>query len=503
MALLDVFQIVFESNAKQARGGLEEVEKAGDDVADSLEEAEKANKKFFASAESIGKAIGSMIAGYFAIGSALERISEINAIATTAETIGDSVENVDAFSRSLVELGGDAQGARDTLTDLAESMGEALKDKESGRFKQFNELNVALKDAQGNGRATTDVMLDLAGAVEGMSKQEAVFKIKELGITDNRSVEMILKGRKEMERMMRVQKDMGVTTTESARASRMFTEALNKIKGAASNAGTGLVDAVIPSITKVLQWLGTVVDWARDNKDFITGFFIAVAAVVTRFYLPAMIRAAVATLAAYAPMLLIGAVIAAVGAAFALVYDDVMNFIKGNDSLIGQIMGKFPALADVVYLIIGAFQQLGPVITEIMQGVWDIIKGTLDNVLTMIGYVVKAIGSIVGAAASVGEWTLGKLGLGGGGESGSMTQGLIQSGKDTLSAAQSNPMNSQTSNSISNSNKTSSENNLSIGQMTVNAPNATDAKGVAAAVGGDLKKELKNMRAEAATGVAR
>lgn len=39
--------------------------------------------------------------------------------------------------------------------------------------------------------------------------------------------------------------------------------------------------------------------------------------------------------------------------------------------------------------------------------------------------------------------------------------------------------------------------------MTVNAPNATDAKGVAAAVGGDLRKELKNMRAEAATGVAR
>lgn len=501
--LLDIFQIVFESNSKKATQDLEEVEKAGDDVEKSLDDARKANEKFFQSAESIGKAIGNMLAGYFAIGSILERIEEINAIATTAETIGDSVENVDAFSKALVEMGADASGARDTLTDLAESMGEALKDTQSGRFKQFKELGVALKDAEGNARATTDVMVELAGAVEGMSKQEAVFKIKELGITDNRSVELILKGRKELERMMRVQKEMGVTSTESAEASRRFTDALNKVKGAAGNAGAGLVDGVIPALTEVVEWLGTVVDWARDNKDFITGFFIAVAAFVTRFYLPAMIRAAVATLAAYAPMLLMGGIIAAIGAVFALAYDDVMNFIKGNDSLIGQIMGEFPALADAVYLIIGAFRKLGPVISEIMQGVWEIIKETLDKVLTMIGYVVKAIGSIFGAAASVGGWTLGKLGLGGGGQNGSITQELIQAGKSTLSAAQANPLNSQTSNSISNSNKTSNENNLSIGQMTVNAPNATDAKGVAAAIGGDLKKELKNMRAEAATGVAR
>ncbi len=38
------------------------------------------------------------------------------------------------------------------------------------------------------------------------------------------------------------------------------------------------------------------------------------------------------------PIIAIIAVIALLAAAFAIVYDDIMNFIDGNDSMIGRIL---------------------------------------------------------------------------------------------------------------------------------------------------------------------
>ena len=54
-----------------------------------------------------------------------------------------------------------------------------------------------------------------------------------------------------------------------------------------------------------------------------------------------MLAAAAATLAATWPIwpLLRSSLLAA---AFALVYDDIMNFIDGNDSMIGRILDKYP-----------------------------------------------------------------------------------------------------------------------------------------------------------------
>lgn len=494
MALLDVFQIVFETNSQEAKKGLAEVQgganKAGDAAEDAAKKFESLKKQQLDAAKKVGAELGTMLAGYFAVGAAMDRIAEVNAIAQTAETIGDSVENVDAFGRALAEMGGDAQGARDTLTDLAESMGEAMKDKDSARFKQFNDLNVALKDAQGNARGVTDVMLDLASAVEGMSKQEAVFKIKELGITDNRSVEAILKGRKELERMLRVQKDQGVVSKETAEASMKFTDALNRLKGAAKNSGSGLLDAIIPALTTVLEWLNKASDWARENKDFVTGFFIAIGAVVARAYLPAMIQAAIATMAVYGPMILIGAAIAAVAALFALAYDDIMNFIAGNDSLIGQIFDKYPAIKEMIFAVIGAFQAFGGVVKEVMLGAWEVVK-------SVAGFMTDAIGSVIKAFSGLGaaiNWAAEGLGFGANVD--------VSAANGALSSAGANPMNATTSNAISNTTNASTETNVNVGKVEVTTQ-ATDAQGMAKGASNALGQQLKNLSAESSTGVAR
>ena len=138
-------------------------------------------------------------------------------------------------------------------------------------------------------------MLRLSDAVAGMSKEEAIFRIKELGITDNRTVELILKGRKEMERMLKVQKEQSGVTKESVENARKYQEAMSRLNNAQDSITTQMAAALIPALTKVIEWVAKGVEWMRENKQTVVAFFGAIAAVVAAVYLPAMVSAAAAT----------------------------------------------------------------------------------------------------------------------------------------------------------------------------------------------------------------
>ncbi len=113
-------------------------------------------------------------------------VQTVEQIRNTSEALGVAIEDVDAFGKAIERMGGDAQGARDSLTDMAESIGEALQDVESGRAKTFKALGISLKDVDGQAKNAVQGMVELAGAVVGLGREQAVFQIKELGITDER-----------------------------------------------------------------------------------------------------------------------------------------------------------------------------------------------------------------------------------------------------------------------------------------------------------------------------
>ena len=402
MSLLDTLLLVFKADTSQADAGLDSARKKSDELIDSIRDADAAAGKAGASLKAMAAgALGGLAAAFSvsaAISGAFARADNIRAIEQTSDAIGAAIENVDAFGKAAEAMGGDAQGARDSLTDMAEKMGEAMSDVDSGAAKAFKSLGISLKSADGSTKDAISGMLDLASAVEGLDRSAAVFKIKELGITDNRTVEMILKGRQELERMLRVQKEQGVVSKEAAENARKLTEATDSLKNSMSNAGNSFLDSIIPALTKVIEWLGKGVSWMTDNKDFVIGFFGAIAAVVTAIYLPAMISAAAATLAATWPLLLIGAAIAAAAAAFALIYDDIMNFVDGNDSFIGQIFEKYPMVEKIVMTLIDAFRQMWQILITGAQQVGSFVVAAfsqiVDGIKYAIDFLVIAYGSI-------------------------------------------------------------------------------------------------------------
>lgn len=301
MGLLDELLIRIVSDSSGVDRGIDESRKKADKLTDSLFDTEKAAQKTSSTLTGFAaKALGALTAA-LSVGSlisgAIERAGEIKQLTQTADSLGVAVDSLDAFGKAAEQAGGDAQGARDSLTDMAEKIGEAFSDTESGAAKAFKAIGVSVKDGSGKAKDAISGFLDLASAVEGMDRSTAVFKIKELGITDNKSVEMILKGRKELERMIAAEKEQGVVTKEAAERAVKLTDTMAALKGSFASAGNGVLDSLIPALTKAFEWLKIVVDWTSDHKDLVIGFFIAVAAVVGTIYLPAMIAAAAATIA--------------------------------------------------------------------------------------------------------------------------------------------------------------------------------------------------------------
>lgn len=418
MGLLDELLIRIVSDSSGVDRGIDESRKKADKLTDSLFDTEKAAQKTSSTLTGFAaKALGALTAA-LSVGSlisgAIERAGEIKQLTQTADSLGVAVDSLDAFGKAAEQAGGDAQGARDSLTDMAEKMGEAFSDTESGAAKAFKALGISVKDADGKAKDSLTGFLDLAEAVEGLDKSTAVFKIKELGITDNKSVEMILKGRKELERMIAVEKEQGVVTQEMADRSLKFIKVLDSLKKMATNASNGFIDSLIPSLTKALEWLKIVVDWAGEHKDFVVGFFVAIATVVTAAYLPAMIAAAAATLAATWPIIAIGLAIAGAAAAFALIYDDIMNFIDGNESFIGQIFEKYPMVQAIVMQIIDIFKfmfdtlvtgakQIGEFVTAGFLQVVAGIKFAIDYLAEAYGSISGFVDASVKAFQSMGE----------------------------------------------------------------------------------------------------
>ncbi|EBK2214762.1 hypothetical protein YE88_23790, partial [Salmonella enterica subsp. enterica serovar Schwarzengrund] len=108
-----------------------------------------------------------------------------------------------------------------------------------------------------------------------------------------------------------------------------------------------------------------------------------------------------ATLAATWPIIAIIAVIALLAAAFALVYDDIMNFIDGNDSMIGRILDKYPALKTVILALWEAFKVLFDFIKAVVKVVADIV---VDAYNTMNKALNDFIGWLTGSIKGVMAW---------------------------------------------------------------------------------------------------
>ncbi|WP_168404758.1 hypothetical protein [Erwinia amylovora] len=395
MSLLDTFVQVFEFDTRQADAAFKNVQRSIDDMIDGMKqaqhEADKAAKSVFgfasgtetsvaALAQKTLGALGRLLGVSSIFSESVSRAEDVEALDKLGKKINVATADVDAFAGSVAELGGARESAQADLSAMAKAFG-----------------------------GTTDSMekiLATADKVKGMSFDKAKAHLANLGVTDDKTIELMMKGRHEMARMMGLQKEYSGITKESIEQSRCFNLAMQGVRQSSGLLKNSFLEMVLPYLTKGMEVLSKFVGFCRENKHLIIGFFLAVGVAVANYYVPPMLAAAAATLAATWPILAIIAIIAALAAAFALVYDDIMNFIDGNDSMIGRILDAYPELKQVIMTLWEAFKTLFGYLSTAVKFVADLVVdayNTMSHTLNQfIVWLLDSIKSLVAWGAQFG-----------------------------------------------------------------------------------------------------
>lgn len=384
-----------EAETKALAAQMVKANREADELGDELKEADRNAQRLGGSfTGSVGK-LAALAGGLVSIGAVLSvvtsRFQSVNDLVEKASRARIDVSSYDQWRRAIRDAGGNAETAASQFDALADKVGEAFGDAESDAAKALTAMGVSAKDARGNVKPTEEALLDLADSMSKVSKQTAVDSLRRLGIVDPTMVEMILKGRTELEAMLEAQRRGGALTKEQAAAFVQFRTTLN----AAKDAWGGLVDqaiaAVLPALSRMLDGGKKVSEWLQASPNLVRGFGIAlaiIAGIVMATYVPAMTAAAAATIAATWPILAIIAAVALVGAAFALAYEDVKAFLNGQPSLIGQLAEKYDWFRQLLEGIGKAFAWL----KERGGEAWEAIKAGIEVVSP---YVLK-LGELVG-----------------------------------------------------------------------------------------------------------
>lgn len=307
----------------------------------------------------------------------VSRSQEIETLDKLGKQIGVATADVDAFSGAIAELGGSRESAQADLSAMAKSFG--------------------------NTKESMEKVLQTADKVQGMSFDKAKKTLEGMGVSDEKTIELMMKGRKELERTMGIQKEYSGISKESIESSIKFNSAMAKFQQSSGLLKNSFLEMVIPALSKGLEWLTKLVTFCKENKHLVVGFFTAVATILLGKYIYAMKLASISTWTTLFPIIAIIAVIALLAAAFAIVYDDIMNFIDGNDSMIGRILEKYPRLKVVILALWETFKKLFEYLKAIVGVVADIVVAGWDLMASGLKAYVKYLLSCISVIAGWGK----------------------------------------------------------------------------------------------------
>ncbi|HEJ0061746.1 TPA: hypothetical protein SLO37_001572 [Proteus mirabilis] len=359
----------------------EEESKAQDHLQKELSETEAKYKEAGSSVAGFAtKALGA-VGIVMSIGSifaeSVSRSQEIETLDKLGKQIGVATADVDAFSGAMAELGGSRESAQADLSAMA--------------------------NAFGNTKDSMEKVLQTADKVQGMSFDKAKKTLEGMGVSDEKTIELMMKGRKELERTMGIQKEYSGISKESIESSIKFNTAMSKFQQTSGVLKNSFLEMVIPALSKGLDWLTRFISFCKENKNLLIGFFSAIGLAVALYYVPPMLAAASATLAATWPIIAIIAIIALLAMAFAIVYDDIMNFIDGNDSMIGRILEKYPQLKIIILALWETFKKLFEYLKVIVGVVADIVVAGWELMASGLKAYVKFLINCISVIAGWGK----------------------------------------------------------------------------------------------------
>ncbi len=442
--------------------------------------------------------MGAIVKGINNAANFADRLDELS------KALDVNVEDLSVWGDAVKLNGGTAEGFQDTVKQMTASLADFATKGTSRTAPFFQALGIQMVDATGKARNFFEILPELSDAFQKLGRQQSFGIGQKLGL-DQGTIMLLQQGSKEVDRIIKRQKELGVVTKLDAEIAAKFNDAWDDTAHAFRSVFLAIGAYVLPGFTKVLSIVERVGLWFKSHSDFIIGAVIALGTAVAVFLVPPLIRAAAAALVLYAPFLLIGAAVAALVVGFGLLYDDIQNFLAGNKSAIGYIVEKWPLVGEILIGLIKVAKQLWAALQPVFDFIGDGLKGIFNLGVEIIEVILKAIGGIVtGISKALGLYEKIK-GFATNGEDRNLTvtqrlrkelggedvEQNISAANRAVSVANATPLNAQNLTDI-NSARTANNKTINVqtGPITVTTQ-ATDAQGISFAFSGELKNAMR------------
>lgn len=346
MAAMKELQTQIERTEMELKRGLPQA------AAQGFAGAEAAANKFKGFMSSLWAQISGPLMGAFAIGGTISSyISNATAAGELADKLKVDIEEIQIWSGAMDRAGGSASALQGTIEKLTKS------GKDNG-------------DVFGT-------LLDLAEQAETMSKEAFVAKAKELEI-DEKTIDVLQRGRKALEEHLKTQKELGAYRKEDAENAKKFKQALSDLLAA----WDGLTAFLGRFATPVMEWaakvLKDVVVFLRNHAPMTAAALAMIGAAIAYKLLPPLNKLPAALSKVWAGFLRFAPFVVVIGA-LALLFDDLWGYMHGEDAEFSEfwaILGTGPELLEKWERGWKSFKETA---TDALNGTRDLVRNLNES----------------------------------------------------------------------------------------------------------------------------
>lgn len=361
--VLKQFTIAFGLNNTALKNGLRDSENALSSFADTAK-----------------RLLGAWVSYEF-FKNAISNFSEYTTQLSNASAItGASVNSINALGGALKRFGGNAESAINAIKSINQHLHDA-------KFGGGALLEISKKYGVviSKGATAEQTLLNLAKQMGQYDRQTRVAIASQLGL-DEAMVRAFADGGKELEQLINKQKKLNIIDPRDEKIAQKFSYALLDLKDIFTALMRDFARVILPSFTKLLNLFTSFVEFLRKHKIFVTAFFAGILVALTPILLT-LGKMAIASSLAFAPFYAIGAIIASL----ALVFEDLLYYFQGYDSVTGNLVKKFPLLAPLIEplrsIVLGIYDTFKSIYTLITEPSWD----NLSKVFKNVGNVIKSL----------------------------------------------------------------------------------------------------------------
>lgn len=349
-----------------------------------------------------------------------------NKLDKTIDLTGLSAQQLQELrgAASLADV--DLQGFNQSMVLFSRNISQAAQGQGMG-IKAFQMMGISVFDTSQKLKSNAELLNEVANGMKNISNKQVLADIamQLFGRSGASMINMLKGGSAEIKAMIEAFRKFGFELTEKQiKASAKFEDQLTMVgfavKGLKNAVGQELLPAVSQMVEQFLKWIAAnkkVVEqnlvqifkgiatfvkivttllmtligvigeltkvfggWGRVlrvvvallalivSSKIITGF----AKLIKSVFLLGGAFKKLATIEGIADAL--GLLLPAIGIGVLLLLDDIKNFLEGNNSLIGELMKKFPRLGAVISFIGKAIRFVGHWAAEPFILLWDIIR---------------------------------------------------------------------------------------------------------------------------------